>query len=160
MNENNGNTRFYEVQYFWQQPLSWLVWIVAIPAVWLLFVEDAIHGLFAYVSIALMIGLIALVMFSKLITEVSASGVRFRMTPFHSKPRQYGWDAVESCTVRRYSPLKEFGGWGIRIGMNGTAYNVKGNMGFQFQTHEGKRILIGTQRPEELTEVLEHLGKA
>ncbi len=160
MNENNGNTRFYEVQYFWQQPLSWLVWIVAIPTVWLLFVEDAIHGLFAYVSIALMIGLIALVLFSKLITEVSASGVRFRMTPFHSKPRQYGWDAVESCTVRRYSPLKEFGGWGIRIGMNGTAYNVKGNMGFQFQTHEGKRILIGTQRPEELTEVLEHLGKA
>ena len=159
MNDDTGNTRFYEVQHFWQQPLSWLVWLVCIPVVLMLLSQGAIHGLFAYVSIIIMGGLIALVMFSKLTTEVSTSGVTFRMTPFHGKPRHVSWDEIESCVVRKYSPLKEFGGWGIRIGMQGTAYNVKGNMGFQFQTHEGKRILIGTQRPDDLNNVLEHLGK-
>lgn len=159
MNDDTRHMRFYEVQYFWQQPLAWLVWLVCIPIVWMLFAQGAIHGGFAYVSIAVMIGLIGLVMLSKLTTEISATGLTYRMTPFHRKSRHVSWDDIDTCEVRRYSPIKEFGGWGIRIGMNGTAYNVTGNMGFQFQTHEGKRILIGTRRPDELREVLEHLGK-
>ena len=137
----------------------WIVWLVCIPTVWLLYKEDAIHGLFAYVSILLMIGLVALVMLSKLVTEVSASGISYRMTPFHRKKRSLDWSDIESAEIRKYSPLKEYGGWGIRIGLNGTAFNVKGNIGLQLLTHEGKRILIGTQRPNELNEVLEHLGR-
>ena len=159
MTSANGHTRFFEVQYFWQQPLTWIVWLVCIPTIWLLYREDAIHGLFAYVSILLMIVVIALVMLSKLTTEVSETGISFRMTPFHNKVRSYEWSDIDTVEVRKYSPLKEYGGWGLRIGLQGTAYNVKGNMGLQLVTHEGKRILIGTQRPGELVEVLEQLGK-
>ena len=159
MVSTNGHTRFFEVQYFWQNRLSWIVWLVCIPTVWLLYRDDAIHGLFAFVLILLMIGLIALVMLSKLTTEVSASGISFRMTPFHRTSRTYAWSDIDSVEIRKYSPIREYGGWGIRMGLQGTAYNIKGNIGLQIVTQEGKRILIGTQKPEELNEVLDHLGK-
>ncbi len=46
--------------------------------------------------------------------------------------------------------MKEYGGWGIRYGMKGMAYNVSGNRGVQLEFETGKRLLIGSQRPEEL----------
>jgi hypothetical protein len=50
--------------------------------------------------------------------------------------------------------LWEYGGWGIRYSWNGIAYNTKGNMGLQIVMNTGKRILIGTQKPEELAAYL------
>jgi hypothetical protein len=44
-----------------------------------------------------------------------------------------------------YSPLLNYGGWGIRKG----AYNVSGNKGVQFELYDDERFLIGTQKPEE-----------
>jgi hypothetical protein len=52
--------------------------------------------------------------------------------------------------ARTYRPILEYGGWGIRFSWKGTAYNVSGNRGVQLELANGKRLLIGSQRPEEL----------
>jgi hypothetical protein len=96
--------------------------------------------------------LLPLFMYSlRLITEVRQDGLYVRFYPFHLSFRQYPYESINSYQVREYSPLKEYGGWGIRYGMKGMAYNVSGNRGVQLEFKTGKRLLIGSQRPEELT---------
>jgi hypothetical protein len=52
--------------------------------------------------------------------------------------------------ARTYRPILEYGGWGIRYTLKGWAYNVSGNQGVQLELANGQRILIGSQRAEEL----------
>jgi hypothetical protein len=58
--------------------------------------------------------------------------------------------------VRTYRPILEYGGWGIRYSPygKGWAYNVSGNQGVQLELVNGKRILIGSQRAEELARAI------
>ena len=56
--------------------------------------------------------------------------------------------------VRTYSALKDYGGWGIRYGRRGKAYNVSGNCGVQLEFSNGDRLLFGSQKPEEFTKAL------
>ena len=55
----------------------------------------------------------------------------------------------------------EYGGWGLRLGLfgNGKAFNVSGDKGLQLEFTDNKKLLIGTNRPEELTETLIKIGQ-
>ena len=111
-------------------------------------------------SAILLIGsalLMVLVLMSsiKLYTRIDDHGIHYRMAPLHWKNRFIPWEEIDQVYVRQYSPLKEYGGWGIRYGSNGMALNIKGNQGIQVVRKNGKRLLIGTQRPEEATNRLE-----
>ncbi len=95
--------------------------------------------------------LLPLFMYSlKLVTEVRQDGLYVRFYPFHLSFKRYQYESINSYKVREYSPLKEYGGWGIRYGLKGMAYNVSGNRGVQLQFKNGKKLLIGSQQPEEL----------
>jgi len=85
----------------------------------------------------------------KLYTRMDSFGVHYRMTPFHFREQTIPWEEIDQIQVRKYSPILEYGGWGIRIGRNGRAYNVRGNYGLQIVKKNGKKVLIGTQRPED-----------
>lgn len=87
-------------------------------------------------------------------TEISQEGISVRFFPFHLKKKFFAWDEIAKAEVREYSPLLEYGGWGIRRGKSGVAYNVKGNIGLQLVLKNGKKILIGTQKAEELKQIL------
>ena len=63
-------------------------------------------------------------------------------------------DNIKKCEVRKYSPIKECGGWGIKYGRKGKAYNVSGNFGVQLEFTKGKPLLIGSQNPEKLARVI------
>ena len=86
----------------------------------------------------------------KLYTRMDMHGVHFRMSPFHFKEKTILWDDIDQIHVRKYNPIMEYGGWGIRVslGRRGTAYNIKGNYGIQIRKKNGKQLLLGTQRPE------------
>ncbi|NVL91956.1 MAG: hypothetical protein HWN71_02845 [Desulfobacterales bacterium] len=53
-----------------------------------------------------------------------------------------------------YNPLKDYGGWGIRYGRGGRAYNVSGNRGVYLELSNGKSLLIGSLQPEELARAI------
>ncbi|WP_138994573.1 hypothetical protein [Larkinella sp. C7] len=58
---------------------------------------------------------------------------------------------MEHVTVRSYSALGEFGGWGIRFSWNGTAHTVSGNWGIDIKLKGKKRtLLVGTRHPDEI----------
>ena len=96
------------------------------------------------------IGLPALFFFSQLITEVCDDGIYICFFPFHWSFRRIAFIEVKQYKVRTYRPIIEYGGWGIRYGRKGKAYNVSGNRGVQIDLSNGKRLLIGSRRAEEL----------
>lgn len=94
----------------------------------------------------------------KLRTRMDSEGVHYRMSVFHWSERTIPWDEIDQIYVRKYSPVSEYGGWGIKRGPKGLAINVKGNYGIQVIKKNGKRILLGTQQPDEASAYLsQHL---
>ena len=89
-----------------------------------------------------------------LTTEVHEDGLYFRFFPLHLSFRQIGLEDIAEFNVEKYRAIIDYGGWGIKYGRKGQAYNVSGNRGVQLQLSNGKRILIGSQRAEELAEAL------
>ncbi len=96
----------------------------------------------------LMIGLTALFYTMKLVVEIRSDGIHFRFPPMIMKFRKIGREEIDRAEVREYKPIKEYGGWGIKMVSKkyGTAYNVRGKTGLQLYLRNGNRILFGTQR--------------
>lgn len=92
----------------------------------------------------------------RLDTQIKKDGIYVRFFPFHFRFKHYPWDSLTKSYVRQYSAITEFGGWGLRLGLfgKGKAYNVSGDQGLQLEFKSNKKLLIGTKKAEELTEVL------
>jgi len=106
--------------------------------------------------------MIALLMFSlipffwsmKLETGINNEMIKIRFFPFVNKT--IIWNDVKSAEVLKYGFV---GGWGIRLGTKyGTVYNISGDKGLALELKNGKKILIGTQREEELRKVISQIG--
>ena len=97
----------------------------------------------------------------KLVTRIAEEGIYVRFTPFHFKEKFYAWDSLTACYVRTYSPLMEYGGWGIKYGFGGQGlvYNVSGKVGLQLKFKQGDPVLIGTQKGEEIKALLAEFGR-
>jgi hypothetical protein len=101
---------------------------------------------------------VSLIFLLKLKTEITSEGIRVSFKPLVRnmliRPGE-----IEHWEVRKYNPIKEYGGWGYRFGnrKHGTAYNVKGNMGLQLILKHNRKLLIGTQRPEAIKRAMEKL---
>ena len=105
-------------------------------------------------GIIIAIGLATLFMALKLETEVRSDGLYVRYFPFHINYKKIDLDDVTEYFARDYHPLREYGGWGIKCGKGGKAYNVSGDRGLQLVFRDGKRLLIGSQRADELEKAI------
>jgi hypothetical protein len=55
------------------------------------------------------------------------------------------------CEPCSYKPIKEYGGWGIKgWSPNRLIYNVSGDQGVELTLHDGRQLMLGSQRPQEL----------
>lgn len=95
---------------------------------------------------------------SKLETQIKKDGVYVRFYPAHRKFKYYPWSEISKAYVRQYSPLGEYGGWGLKGFSDNKALNISGKTGFQLELKNGKKLLIGTQKPEEIKELLTRLN--
>ncbi len=62
---------------------------------------------------------------------------------------------MTSLEPMEFSPLKDFGGYGIRYGRGMSAYYLRGNRGVKFTMMNGKKYLVGSDHPERLLTVME-----
>lgn len=88
----------------------------------------------------------------RLITEVTPDALWVKLAPFRG--RLIPLDTIATAFAREYSPMREYGGWGIRTSSEGRAYNASGNKGVQLVLKDHSRVLIGSQKPEELVAAL------
>jgi hypothetical protein len=103
--------------------------------------------------------LIVLFLLLRLDTKVDTEGVHYRFFPFQLNYKLIKWDELEKAYVRQYKPIYEYGGWGIRGWGKDKARNVSGNMGLQLEMKDGDRLLIGTQKPEEMEKAVNAFWK-
>ena len=97
----------------------------------------------------------------RLDTLIKHDGIYVRFFPFHLKFKYYSWDSLTKSYVRQYSAISEYGGWGLRLGLfgKGTAYNISGDKGLDLEFKSNKKLLIGTNQPEQITEILKKVGQ-
>ncbi len=96
----------------------------------------------------------------RLDTRITDDGVSVRFFPFRRSFRHYRWEEIIRAYVRKYNPIGEYGGWGVRGTGKDKAYNVSGNDGLQLVFHDGRKLLVGTRRPDEVAKALEKAGIA
>ncbi len=86
--------------------------------------------------------------------DVTNSQITIRYYPLTT--RVIFFTNIAEIEKRTYKPIGEFGGWGIR-GLSSSrtiAYNVKGKQGVELTLTDGRKVLLGTQQPEELSQAL------
>jgi hypothetical protein len=105
------------------------------------------------------IALLTLFSISRLEIVINGDSIYYRMFPFNIKMKRLRVGDIAEYEIREYSPIKEYGGWGIRWGLaaKGMAYNISGKTGLQIKTKNNKHILIGTQRPDDLKNAVDKL---
>lgn len=93
---------------------------------------------------------LALFWFMRLKTKIDENIIQIDFFPFTKKSVR--WKEIKSAKVVKY----EFVGYGIRLGSEyGTVYNTKGNKGLAIKLKTGKKLVIGTQKANELTKIVE-----
>lgn len=98
-----------------------------------------------WVPILLPVAILVFFYVASLKTDVDSTGIRIRYFPMWKT--HIPCEQIESAEIIRYG----FVGYGIRFSIrHGTVYNAKGNRGLQIAKKNGSKILLGTQRPEEL----------
>ena len=158
------NPNFIEIQQFRQ---GWLLALVLVPCIsaltylgFTIFRNGPMSGtkMLIYGAIALALVLVPVFLLSiKMVTEVKNDAIHIRFFPL--KREVIPFSEIATCDARQYSPIKEYGGWGIRYGTKGMAYNISGDHGVQLELANRKRLLIGSQRSEELAKTIKTFVK-
>ena len=170
-------TYFKEEQRF-TQPWLWIVLVLALSAATVpvaagLYVQlikgepfgnnpTSDENLIIIFSLVMLftVGIIALFWKTKLVTEVRSDGLYVRFPPFIIKKIFFPPDTIASYYIRRYKPIKEYGGWGVKNGTGRSkAFNVKGNTGMQLEFKTGRKLLIGTQRGDAFLRAMNKMMK-
>ncbi len=167
----NGTVYFREEQRFTQP----FIWVLILPLSLLAivgFYQQIIMGrpfgdnpapdwMICLIFVLIGLGLPYFFTRLRLVTEVKEDGVYIRFFPIERKGLVLLWDDIKNMEAVTYRPILDYGGWGIRYGRKGKAYNVRGNRGVKISTEKGKEILIGSQKAEQLAQAIlsAHRGK-
>jgi hypothetical protein len=114
-------------------------------------------GLLVTMIVMIAFGLTLLLLFAKLklIVQVQPGTLYVRFVPLHLGFKAFPLSEFVSHRACTYRPIREYGGWGIRLGRSGRAYNVSGDRGVRFEYPDGKHLLIGSRRAGELARAVD-----
>jgi len=170
MKDNSAFCFYREVQHF-RQPWVWLLIAGVFGVTVWSFVQQIVLGRpfgqnpasdTMVMIIAFVFGLAFPVLFlvANLTVEVRSDGLYYRFFPFHWYFRRISAETLAKYEVQTYRPIRDYGGWGIRYGRGGKAYNVSGDRGVMLELSDGSRLLVGSQKPEDLAAAISlALGK-
>lgn len=144
-------TYFHEEQRFGR----WVWAVLAIISVPVIIAAIGLAGRDPAAVAAILVGpavvaiITALFAMAKLVTDVDDRGVH---VSFHLlwPTRDTPLEDVQRAHATEYSPLVDYGGWGVRLSWKGWAFNTGGTEGVLVETKSGKRIMIGSRRAKEL----------
>lgn len=151
----SGNRPVYQERSSWAPWIAVVLWgTLAVSAVLVLTVED---GRPLTLRMPIAVGVVA---FGALLQWL-VGGLRVRLyrdcleaSLGHAGiiRTRIPWDEVRATEVVRYSPLREFGGWGFRIRGNRRAWTARGDEAVVLHLGDGRRVYVGSERPGRLRE--------
>ncbi len=108
--------------------------------------------------LSIMLALIALAMigaYGGFRTQVTRDTVTVRIGLLGIKLLQLKTADIAGVEVHAFSPLQDFGGYGIRFNREMRAYYLQGDRGVKITVRDGKKYLIGSDHPEHLAAVID-----
>lgn len=151
--------RFEERQYF-RQRWVWLLILLLVGLSWWAWFQQIVLGqpfgnnpgpdwLVWILWLAIGFGLPALLLWSHLRVTVTDETVLIRYVPFTS--RRIPLTEILGANARDYDAIREYGGWGVKgWTREKRAYNVSGSEGAELFLRDGRTVMLGSQRAEEL----------
>jgi hypothetical protein len=70
------------------------------------------------------------------------------------RARRIPFGNIKAVKIVTFNPLRDFGGYGIRSTSRGKAYVAGGTRGVRLELKDGSVLVIGSNRPEELSQAL------
>ena len=136
---------------------QWWLWLLlaaslTVPAI-LLF-KDATEKSSGFSGIIIILSVFLLFVVLRMRTVVTKDAIQLTYVPFVNKTIKLS--DIATMKVINYGFV---GGWGIRFWTSyGTVYNVRGNKGLHIKLKNGKQLVIGTQKQQELEKVIDQLN--
>ena len=152
---------FEEIQKFrqWQLWISLIIIILAALGIQIYFICQLITvpkvqwiGLSLSALVSLSVS--ALLFLSRLEVNVSPEGLKIRFFPLEIAFQNTAWKDIVSFEAISVKPLRNYGGWGIRLGLKSKAYIVTGNQGLLFRLQNGKTLFVGSQESKKFEAVV------
>jgi hypothetical protein len=154
--------RFREEQVF-RQLWLWLLILLLVALQWWGFVQQIVLGqpwgnrpapdwMMALLWLLFGIGLPIFFFYLRLVVTVTDRAIEIHFRPLTR--RTISMAEIAHAEARTYSPLREYGGWGIRGFGGNRAYNVSGDRGVELLLTDGRKVLIGSQRADELEQAI------
>ncbi len=140
---------FQESQWLIRNPVLWVVFPVLAAAGYASWKDDAPWWVLGAMS-----AFIALLISLKLSVRVEEAALDLRFGIL--RHRRLSWDSIQHVRQEHYRPGR-YGGWGLRFGRGAVAYTVWGRGAVRLEL-EGRDLVIGTKRPEELLAAIHAQG--
>ena len=137
---------FHEEQRFWA---AW-VWLILVTLdVPFLIIAVLTQEWVLLVGVVIISLLATLFAVARLVVDVSVEEIT---VAFHFlwPTRRIRVSDVERAQATTYNSLFEYGGYGVRLGPRGWAFNTGGDEGVLVEMNDGKRVMIGSRRAKEL----------
>ena len=143
---------FHEEQRFSPWLIRTLLLIAVLPVAFVFFVRGVVLSVMIVPLILLAVGV--LLAFARLVVDVDREAITVAFHFLWPK-RRIRISDVRKAEATKYSPLLDYGGYGVRLGFRGWAFNTSGDMGVLVETNDGSRLMIGSHRPNELEAAIE-----
>jgi len=150
------HSRFRTVQRSYEQPIiAIVVPLIAVALVVAFTLTSNLSQTWPWMVITVGITLWLLVI--PLTIEVTSEDVRVRLAGIG---RAISLTEITAVEAREYSPLKQFGGWGWRVGRDGArAFTIAGNHAAVLTLTDGREVYLGSRDAQHVVdEILLRLG--
>lgn len=138
----------------------WIIVLFLAAIMWYGFIQQIILGIpfgdkpapdWMMVAIWVIFGIIfplVMLVWVKFMIEVREDGLYVKFSPFHFQYRVFLFKDIKHYKLIEYSSLKRFGGWGIRINLEGERlYNLSGNEGLQLTLNNNQTLSLAPGMP-------------
>jgi hypothetical protein len=89
----------------------------------------------------------------RLVTEIRDGEMLFALRGFW-RARRIPISTITSVDVVHFDPVRDYGGYGIRVTKKGKAYIAGGEEGIRLMLKDGSEVVVGSRRAEELAAAL------
>lgn len=89
-------------------------------------------------------------------TRITSERIYVKYFPFHWFFKSYKRDAIKHIEIIERDPLRDFGEWGFKTGFfrKNNVFYISGKHGIFIEFNDGKKIIIGTKKPNEIFQIL------
>ena len=104
--------------------------------------------------ILLVVGILLILPYGGQRTMVTRNELSIRFGILGFRVLRLKLQEITAVELHDFSPLKDFGGYGIRFNREMKAYFQRGTRGVKLTLNDGKRYLIGSDYPEQLSAIV------